>query len=1517
MTDPVATLARRLVELERTVRSSNAPQLSHSSIETGALTEYDEDTLVGQYGMQYDGTHTAASLGGPPPPQPTPPIVQSAGGGLLVGWDGEYAGGIFTVAPMDWLRVDIAVGPVGFDPIATPPVTAITSPRGGLAFVPLEPGEYEVYLIVRSESGKASPVSISRTDTALPLADATEVAAAAEAANQAAADALAAQLRADDAFDLAGSADGSAGLAYSIATAAQDKANAAITVFRQSSQPSTGMEANDLWIDADDGLLYVYVGSTWTLSADQRIAAVVTSNASKITVFAQTSAPSTSGRTFGDLWIDIDDGNHQYVWEGSWVDRRDATIAAAASLATAAKNAADGKMTVFRQTSAPAWTGRIAGDLWIDDTGLLYTFVVGSGWQAAPDQRIATALTNAYTAQQVAEQTDAINRNPSFQTWDNLSAAPNDWSWYATGGAPGTAFVRTGVRSLRWNVAATESGAYTGLDLISPAEQYLTVTVDLLVHSGSLAGSGVLVDWNTAGGTDRAVIDFATEVGVVVPEFDKWLRVSKVVKRPMAFAGAATSLTAYLMANHVGIRPVAVKDIYFQRFAVRPSTAAEVAAYNAAPQSTVTTLTSTVSGKTTVFYQASPPSTTGRTLGDLWIDSDDNDKTYRWGGSWIATDLASEAYIASRGTNLVTNGTGLLGNNTNWSALTFDKTDMPTGAAGSFTTALGQAVNPFTDEIIPVDVTKKFRLSFSAKQRGPSTTSQMYGCLLPMDAFGLGIDPNQYMFTAGTTTTLAVALNPGATTVTLTSSANWYGSAGKPAGTSTWLRSIIFWDYTDAGGKVWPEETYSRNVTAADLYADGGISGNVITLRAPYAGPAKPAGTKVSNGSSGGTYIYGGAVATAVPKAWTAYAADIQGVALGGQQAQFGAGWPSGTAQCRVGFLMNFATDQANSRHAVALVSFSDAAAAQAAADAAGILASGKATIYRQSSAPATGQTNDMWVDADDGLLYVWTGSWTPSADQRIATVVSSNATKITAFAQTSAPSTSGRVLGDIWVDTDDGNKIYVWDGAWTPRLLGAPAIGATARQLGAVLIYRQSTMPVSGMVNGDMWIDSDDGLVYVYVTSTWVVSDDQRIGGLVTSNSTKISMFAQTSAPATTGRVIGDIWIDTDDGNKIYDWASPGAWTGRLIGGTALAADAIDGKTITGALIRTAATGERIALNQAAKQIEFYSSATDLLPVVLRAQAVGSTYTSAILRSAYTAAGGSNLIKSQLRIDNQGKWNLGSYLGTQAALDADTANGITEIRGDSTGMNLRSAYDIALNADGGTYGAGTGKVTAGSLLVAAAGLLVGGGTARYDLNIKRLYGGGTSTSETKTYIEASGTLGYSQPVQVTTLVRDNVERARSELTEQGLNSPQGLQSGAMRPKFFDGDGSAFATTSLTGVAMGASGAQGTFVAPPSGIVEVTVASQLRTVTTVGQSAIVGFEIKDGAVIGSGGSIQAFDANKAVLNANLGQVRSERTYQVTGLTAGATYNIRTICATTSAGSQAQAAWNSLIVRPSL
>ena len=118
--------------------------------------------------------------------------------------------------------------------------------------------------------------------------------------------------------------------------------------------------------------------------------------------------------------------------------------------------------------------------------------------------------------------------------------------------------------------------------------------------------------------------------------------------------------------------------------------------------------------------------------------------------------------------------------------------------------------------------------------------------------------------------------------------------------------------------------------------------------------------------------------------------------------------------------------------------------------------ADGKNTIYAQNDAPVASatvilKTNDLWYDTNDGnKLYVWNGTaWSNIQDTAIsaaaqaATAAQSTADgKNKVYRQTAEPTGGTYAEGDLWFDTDDNNKIYRrTSGAWTAVQLGGSAL--------------------------------------------------------------------------------------------------------------------------------------------------------------------------------------------------------------------------------------------------------------------------------------------------------------------------------------------------------------------------------------------------------------------------------------------------------------------------------------------
>jgi hypothetical protein len=130
--------------------------------------------------------------------------------------------------------------------------------------------------------------------------------------------------------------------------------------------------------------------------------------------------------------------------------------------------------------------------------------------------------------------------------------------------------------------------------------------------------------------------------------------------------------------------------------------------------------------------------------------------------------------------------------------------------------------------------------------------------------------------------------------------------------------------------------------------------------------------------------------------------------------------------------LLNMITQGDEAVQVIAEQALADAASAQSTAD-------GKIESFYQDEMPAGGSLGDFWIDTNDGnRLYRHNGiTFIEVQDDAIAQAISDAAGaqatadgKVTTFYSTSAPTAEG--VGDLWYDTDD-KVLYRWNGTnWT-----------------------------------------------------------------------------------------------------------------------------------------------------------------------------------------------------------------------------------------------------------------------------------------------------------------------------------------------------------------------------------------------------------------------------------------------------------------------------------------------------
>ncbi|MGA0558302.1 hypothetical protein ACO2Q8_16705 [Larkinella sp. VNQ87] len=269
--------------------------------------------------------------------------------------------------------------------------------------------------------------------------------------------------------------------------------------------------------------------------------------------------------------------------------------------------------------------------------------------------------------------------------------------------------------------------------------------------------------------------------------------------------------------------------------------------------------------------------------------------------------------------NLITNGNGEFGDLSNFhtgnSNLSYDPTQAPpAGGKGAFK-YVGANATLRTTDFIPVNLLRRLRLSVVARHGDASganydAAARCYFGIACYDSEGQEIQPPHWAKVTGTQTTLAAALNTGQTTMTLTSSANWHNGA------TAAHRGFAWYPYTNGLGQIFPDYGYSRNISAnynayslgnGGAWAQGGIAGNVVTLRVPWPGPNLPAGTKVANVMEGGTYMYSSVLNNGlVPNAWTLYECYIQGINAGNSEDPANLQFRPGTAFIRPILLINY-----------------------------------------------------------------------------------------------------------------------------------------------------------------------------------------------------------------------------------------------------------------------------------------------------------------------------------------------------------------------------------------------------------------------------------------------------------------------------------------------------------------------------------------------------------------------------------------------------------------------------------
>lgn len=378
-----------------------------------------------------------------------------------------------------------------------------------------------------------------------------------------------------------------------------------------------------------------------------------------------------------------------------------------------------------------------------------------------------------------------------------------------------------------------------------------------------------------------------------------------------------------------------------------------------------------------------------------------------------------------------------------------------------------------------------------------------------------------------------------------------------------------------------------------------------------------------------------------------------------------------------------------------------------------------------------------------------------------MAAEIDTKAESLKVYSQTTAPTNPDGtarplVIGDTWFDTDDSDRIYVWNGAtWVEA--GAALFAQLETDVAAALAdaeaaataasdamdfaetltktYRQSSAPTNpdaggrALVAQDTWFDTSTSLNEMkrWSGSAWV-SADVGFTDADLATPTVTGGIIQTTATAARGIKITSSGLNAYNSSGVTTLvidASTGAITmlGALTTGST-----IDGAVVTGGTLQTEATAARgIKINSSGMTAynssgtaQFTISASTGALVLTGALTGGGTITGPLFQTSATANTG-------IKISSGG---LIGYNGTVAKFTLDASTGILTLDGGVlangtitgavvTGGTLQSeataARGIKINSSGlvAYDGAGTPQVTldAATGSIALAGSMTGGGT--------------------------------------------------------------------------------------------------------------------------------------------------------------------------------------------------------------
>jgi hypothetical protein len=310
-----------------------------------------------------------------------------------------------------------------------------------------------------------------------------------------------------------------------------------------------------------------------------------------------------------------------------------------------------------------------------------------------------------------------------------------------------------------------------------------------------------------------------------------------------------------------------------------------------------------------------------------------------------------------------------------------------------------------------------------------------------------------------------------------------------------------------------------------------------------------------------------------------------------------------------------------------------------------------------------------------------------PATTEDVANVVVQLDGKTKAYYQTTAP-TIDLNEGDIWFDTDDGNKQYYYTGtAWVSvqdTAIAAAQAAATAAQTtadGKNKIYRQGTTPTGTFSVGDLWFNtSNDNSISRWDGSSWV------------ANTLGNNALASISANKITAGTIDASVITVSNINAGN--ISTGTLAAARIATGSLDATKITAGTITASQIAAATI---TATNLAAGTLSASNITTGTLSASVGLTAQTGTIGGFTITPTYLGGSGGFTLNANGQIDggsaNTIFYGKGNFGGGTAGSETLIVTGASNFNGALTGLNITANGDLFAAGHSTTANAANGYV--------------------------------------------------------------------------------------------------------------------------------------------------------------------------------------------------------------------------------